>query len=264
MTGIIREPPRHRRDTGALIATRYKDASTIWTITTGRSGTRTLARIASQFAGIAAAHEPFPELTYPGRLAIEGNWEADPVTMHLARGRLVEGAYTRQQHYLECALNLSHLADDISRAFVGARFIHLHRDPREFVRSALSKHWFAGASTQDHYFPRLGEGPPAILAIRYWAAVHREGLRLERDLGESLVHRIASEDLWTDPEAWERMLHWIGGEKDVPRDLCSRTRGITWSVLLGRRNTTPNPKPDWEWEEDLQAIAGDVLDELRP
>ena len=47
--------------------------------------------------------------------------------------------YTRWDVFLEANNRLFSLARPLHRAFPGARFMHLHRDGREAVRSALSR-----------------------------------------------------------------------------------------------------------------------------
>ena len=135
-----------------LLATNFASVRCYWTITTPRSGTVTLTALLENLRHIDASHEPVPELIPEGARAIEGHRlppEAARRLLHVARGRLVEGAWKRSDlellcpgAYFDVCCNLSHLAEAIKRAFAMARFVHLIREPRAFVTSALGRGFF--------------------------------------------------------------------------------------------------------------------------
>ena len=256
-----------------LLENRFRGVKCYWTITTPRAGTMTLTSLLENLIYVDAAHEPFPELIPEGARAIAGDplpEDAAVRLLHVARGRSVEGSFRRADleeqctgSYFDVTCNMSHLAEDIKAAFADARFLHLIREPREFVCSALGMGFFRLEGKTAYYWP----GPPEHCrepwqwACWYWGTVHRKGLDLESMWGPITVMRLRSEDLFGSPAGFERLVGWM--DKDSI-DHISRTRGGTYQVLGQHKNRARFPKPDWDsaWDGYLEDVAGDVIDEV--
>jgi hypothetical protein len=232
-----------------------------WAITTGRSGSTTLARLLAHTPGIDAVHEPYPSLFFEGRLAIEGN--ALPLDhaarlLHATRGWMIEGSIARGRLPFDASPLMSHLAAPIRHAFGDARFVHLVRSPRAFARSALGGGWCRDDSPMADAWPRPPDPTlaPWQRVLWLWGEVHRQGLALERELGPEVVHRVAMEDLVRDPDAFKALLAWIG----VPPEQVEWARGPAWQTIVRSRNPSPS-LPPWEpaWDSFLERVAGDVI-----
>jgi len=242
-----------RLNTQALINTRFEACPTVWALTTGRSGSTTLARAFDSLPGVDAVHEAYPNLLYEGRLAYEkkGLKRAAAVRLlYLARATLVEGSYDRQGMFMDLSPFLTFLAEDLAFAFRSSKFLHLHRDPRTFVPSALAKGWWSKGQNE-HLYADVGGKEPWQKAIRFWAVTHREALRLENILP---TYRLAAERLWSDGRAFEELLAWLGQDEAKAK----QARGVGEGV-----NRAKNKRPwDEAWEQYLRKVAGDVVEEL--
>lgn len=255
-----RESKLKRLTTQSLLRTRYEACPTLWALTTGRSGSTTLSRALDSLPGVDAVHEAYPNLLREGRLAAEGlklKRDACVRLLHLARGLLVEGAYLRQGMFADLSPFLTFLAEDIAAAFRQHRFVHLHRDPRAFVVSAMAKGWWTPNGINSHLYPEVPGKEPWQKAIRFWTLTHKEAIRLE---GVLPVYRLAAEDLWTDVKAFERFLAWLGQSEEKSRQM----RGVGASLVTGEGKNEAKGKRGWndEWDGYLLNIAGGVMKEL--
>lgn len=235
-----------------------------WLLTTGRSGTTTLARMLDHVGGIDAPHEPYPLLLREGALALGGH-ELPPESavrlLQLARGLLLASSWSRRSVYFECSPLLSHLAEAIRTAFRSARFVHLVRHPRDFVVSALAQGWLQGDApiTGTWSFTPEPDWEPWQQCIWLWGEVHRKALSLEQRWGDFVVHRVYTEELFRDARAFEDLLVWVGMSPDV----APVNRGAVYQAFGSNRNPS-RTRVEWrpEWDEFLARTAGDVMTAL--
>jgi len=204
--------------------------TSIWTITTGRSGSRWLADTLDQLEGVTAIHEPEPRLFAANRAAAEGAVCDD--LLRSMRPNVGEALYVETSPFT------AHLVPAISRVFPGARFIHLHRCPRAFVSSALSL-WFP---PEDSWWPNtIPFEEPWQRMVWWWAEVNRIGLECPGD-----VFRVKSEDLWNGSSLGD-LAEWV-----------SKGSGV---IGPAKRVNTGGAQLTWRvnWEPFLQEIAGPVM-----
>lgn len=126
----------------------WRDATCLFVLSTGRTGTTSLERLLNLSTEIAAFHEPRPFNNTCTNEALH-HLDADPqrfarfFTKH--RAGLI-GSVRRQGLVYAETNNMVFLAPVISRLLPRARFIHLHRHPAEYVRSGMRRQWYAGHS----------------------------------------------------------------------------------------------------------------------
>lgn len=239
----------------------YKGCRTVWTITTGRTGTEWLTNFLNQWEPLRACHEPFPGLFSANRRTAEGR-PSDPEVVHEARAHLVRGCYERGQVYIDLSPFMAHLVPQIREVFAWSRFLHLVRDPRAFVCSAAPRHWYRYPHPQDHWWPRNHpEGLDNIQRLCWWwNEVHSRGLALEKELGPDAVHRLRAEDMWSDVEAVRGLMRWL----KMPTTSCDRADGIIMAAQESPKNVSPLARVEWDpaWEPYLLEVAGETMREL--
>jgi hypothetical protein len=126
----------------------------IFVLSTGRVGSKTLAALASLSAHIRALHEPSPRLYHLSQLAYT---DYDPHANHrlfkeaflTSRRELLSASASRRKTYMETSPQVTFLAAIIQDAVAGAKFIHLIRDPKAFVRSGMRRRWYSGHAMDD-------------------------------------------------------------------------------------------------------------------
>jgi hypothetical protein len=181
--------------------------------------------------------------------------------LHATRGWLVEGSRARQRLFFDTSPMLSHLAEPIRHAFGNARFVHLVRPPKAFVRSALGSGWYEYEGPMGDAWPRPPDPSwkPWQCLVWLWAEVHREGLELERAWGPDVVRRLPMDELVSSSDGLERLLAWMGLEAEHVGGVL----GAAWQTLAQTRNPSPR-LPAWDpgWDGFLGDVAGDVAREL--
>ena len=118
-------------------------------LTTGRSGSKTVAHLLSLVGGFTCLHEPAPELIPESSAYRYGKAPADAVEKLLVETR---SPHLDGSEYCESNQTLSLVIPALVRAFPQARYIWLIRNGLDMVASAYSKQWYSGHSeNHDRY-----------------------------------------------------------------------------------------------------------------
>jgi hypothetical protein len=130
-------------------------------LSTGRTGSTTLAGILSQSNKLMAIHEPKPYL-YGMSCALYQNPEiADTIFAEQAfltvRSEKLKIAKLAEKGFLETSPQATFLAPIIANALPNSKFIHIVRHPADVVRSGMRRRWYDGHSAdQTRIIPREG------------------------------------------------------------------------------------------------------------
>ncbi len=112
-------------------------------ISTGRTGTNFVQALFSQIlTGVDARHEPRPDLFNVGTRRMWGEVSDAEATRELRLQRLEirkELAQRGVNRYVESNNNMAYLLPQILNVWPQAKFVHIVRDGRDFVRSSYSK-----------------------------------------------------------------------------------------------------------------------------
>jgi hypothetical protein len=244
-------------------------------VSTGRSGTKTLATLLSLTGGCVCMHEPFPQLIMESSAYRYGTI-SDVELLDLLRE-------TRSPHvdgsiYCESNQTLSLIIPLLSEAFPEARFLWLIRNGLDMVASAYAKQWYSGHS-ENH--DRYEDCPPIERAwidgrIRgdqcgdmspdawrrldrfrrccwYWDYVNRT---IEDDLTQYAANRFELLRLEDLNERLPELLSWMGLKATIT-PVAKRTN-------VGKRK----PYPWTEWSDAqraaFEATCGELMDRLYP
>lgn len=127
----------------------WKGCPCVFVLSTGRTGTMTMANLLALSSDIAAVHEPLPTLVKASYDAFMDNDKTDSIHYWVflvlsARDDYVFDANLQGKVYVETNNRLTYFADALARAFPDSRFIYLHRNPFEVIYSALRRQWYCG------------------------------------------------------------------------------------------------------------------------
>lgn len=241
-----------------------------------------IATVLDLHPDIAAHHEPKPRLNTEAYLRWSGEKSSGYVHGRLARKRddLIMDTDDRGRIYVESSHFLSHLIPELRERY-GARFVHLYRDGRHFVRSGLERLWYKdagvkrtlstwlrrrtglpfGIASRDH---RLD--PPPEMATRFektawlWTEINRVILDALDDVPDVDMMAVKLEAF--GPDAIRQLQTFLG--LDADSDLLGQMR----ERARRRPNRTEDrvvPPPE-EWEpsavERFWGIAGKMMKEL--
>ncbi|MEM9118925.1 MAG: sulfotransferase [Cyanobacteria bacterium P01_F01_bin.56] len=131
----------------------------VFVLSTGRTGTQTLASLLSLSSTSFVYHEPIPLLYGLSNMAYKHNnchHDALAVAEELfeeafltARRSLLHYSIQFRKGYIETSPQVTFLAPIIGKVIPQAKFIQLVRDPRYVIRSGMRRKWYAGHSADD-------------------------------------------------------------------------------------------------------------------
>lgn len=125
---------------------RWQSIRPVWVLSTGRTGTNTMTELLKLSPRIDAFHEPAPELFqfsydyYKGELASP---DALKTLMYL-RDELVFRSYRDGFIFVETNNRLTYVADLLLTLYPASKFIHIYRNPYEFIRSGMRRNYYSG------------------------------------------------------------------------------------------------------------------------
>ena len=168
----------------------WEDMKCVYALSTGRTGTQTLAAMLRLSPHVEAQHEPAPRLvmaTYEAYMeAPLADWLDKWSRFVLAaRDDFVLEANACGKVYVESNNRLTYVADALQKAFPASRFIFSHRDPFKVIRSGMQRGAYQGPGKAWNFArikPRPGEPyadawdamEPLEKEAWRWAQINRE------------------------------------------------------------------------------------------
>lgn len=123
----------------------WTEARCLFVLSTGRTGTKTLARLLDLSEEIDAFHEPLPQLLKERQAArwevYENEWKYRYI-FSWARGTPLLRAVWNEQVYAETSPRLTFFAPVIADLIPGAKFLFVHRNPYDVIRSGMKRGWY--------------------------------------------------------------------------------------------------------------------------
>ncbi|MDH5682455.1 MAG: sulfotransferase, partial [Spirochaetota bacterium] len=123
-------------------------------LSTGRSGTTTIARSLNTIDGLYAVHEPAPELIRESSAYHYGKMTQEEIAKILTDTRkpLVDGSA-----YCESNQCLSLMIPALREVFPEARYVWLIRNAMDVVASTMQKQWYTGHSENNDNYENCSE-----------------------------------------------------------------------------------------------------------
>lgn len=202
----------------------------LFVLGTGRSGTTTICDLLRQSPGTRAEHEPFIQLTSLSTRLAYGDITTSEASESLRMLFQHVTVAPETEHLVYADQKFWNLVPLIHELLPRARFLHLIRDGRDFVRSAVSRGWFGPEDADrngiwgqtrlqgDRLDPAISSESwqgmsPFARASWYWALVND---RIEGDLAglPPEVHlTIRLEEL---PAEVSRLFQFLGWQAPEP------------------------------------------------
>lgn len=138
-----------------------KNIKLYFIISTGRTGTRSLAKFLNHFSVNYALHEPLPNLLNEGNDYARGLIDNEKIKKKFVAARQFHFkkalANPKVQNYIESNNRLYSFIDQLRELYNEVKFIHVVRDGRDVVRSGLSRKFYTKHDTayriRADYFP---------------------------------------------------------------------------------------------------------------
>lgn len=227
---------------------------TIFIVSSGRSGSKSLANALTNLDNVKSFHGPKPQLDKENCLKYHGALTNPIEVIKAARGKLVAKTLNSKCSYVENTWFMSALIDDLHDTFP-CHVVMLIRDGRDFVRSGMSRPWF---TNEEIWMKAIGRwnrdkwNPPKECKTRFekicWLWAEQQKVMLS---SKNKPEVFKFEDLISSPIGW-----FID------------SLGLHGEVFMEKANFTKSfVIPKWtEWDkamiEEAKRWMGDILEEF--
>ncbi len=207
----------------------HQKSAPIFIISTGRCGTALLTEVFKKNAGLAAVHEPVPELSFHSSLAFKKPMNDPGLKMAIdaVRYEYIRDTYLLGQRYVETNNRISFFAHYLAELFPKAQFIHLVRHPKAFIKSGLSRNWYSGKTLYDEgrikdkaFFDTCNQHEKIAWL---WAATNQFGIDFQSKY-PNRCYTLKSEDLFAGNEQLVKSLQFLGLDTISSKELEGLTK----------------------------------------
>ncbi len=247
----------------------------IFTLSTGRVGTQTLAALLRLAPNVFAYHEPEPYLFGLSKIAY--HYASHSVVNRVLRESfraMREGAFNYAlscyKGYVETSPQGTFLAPAILEVIPEVKFIHLVRNPGAVVRSGMRRNWYAGHPSDPVRITPLPESEmyeqwDSLTQFQknvwLWTETNRWIARFLKELSPHRFLLVQSEKLFEgDPATLDALFRFVA----APPPSLKKIEKVL-SKKLNRQKSGVFPEPE-EWPdelyEDLCSIAGPMAEQL--
>jgi len=135
----------------------WSPIDTCFIISTGRTGTKFLAKLFDQYDDIFSIHEPDPDFLELGIGYAKGKYSFKTSKREINMNRRALCKKVKREKcstYIESNNRLFSLIDVLIEEFANPKILHIVRDGREYVRSGMSRS-YGGYYSKEDPFPRI-------------------------------------------------------------------------------------------------------------
>ncbi|MDZ4699833.1 MAG: sulfotransferase [Rhodothermales bacterium] len=240
----------------------------VFALSTGRTGTQTMASMLSLSPQVLAQHEPAPRLvraSYEAFMDEQEGWMERWQPFALAvRDDFVLEASAEGRVYVESNNRITYMAPAFAAAFPDSRFIFSHRDPYQVIRSGMQRGAYQGGNMAWNFariHPRTDD--PAYAAWDSYSNLQREAWRWARINGyaraffdtlpeERRLDLPARAFFSNDMEIYRKLFAFVG----VPCPDEGAIRAVTGKQLNAQAHFDGL---DFEWTDALRAEVRPIV-----
>lgn len=207
---------------------RWRSIQPVWVLSTGRTGTNTMTELLKLSPQIDAFHEPAPELFQFSFDYFMNRIDRPDAkqTLKYLRDELVFRSYRDGFIFVETNNRLAYIADLLLELYPSSKFIHVYRNPYDFIRSGMRRNYYQGhmrdyariRPTESDYNFDDWQDFTAIQKVAWnWKTVNEHCLNFMKTLPEKQTMSISSEDFFNaDPLLTDPLFDFIGSESYHP------------------------------------------------
>lgn len=187
----------------------------------GRSGTRLLNSLLLISTQTYPVHEPKPELVRVSKRAYEEIHKSPEIFEEVfksAREEMIFESAQRGKVFIETNNRITFFAPIIPKVLSNSIFIHLVRDPSDFVRSGIRRNWYTGK--HDHDIGRITPKDPEIKERwKNWGRIEKIGWlwnetnqfieEFSRNFPSQNVLFVKAEQLFKEAEITKRIYEFL-------------------------------------------------------
>ncbi|MCW9709184.1 sulfotransferase domain-containing protein [Fodinibius salsisoli] len=207
---------------------RWQSIQPVWVLSTGRTGTNTMTELFKLSPLIDAFHEPAPELfqfSYDYFMNQIDRSDAKQMLKYL-RDELVFRSYRDGFIFVETNNRLAYIADLLLDLYPSSKFIHVYRNPYDFIRSGMRRSYYQGHMRDYARIHPIQSEPDheqwktytAIQKTAWnWKRVNEYCLNFMATLPQEQKMSFSSEDFFeADPSLTDPLFNFIGSSDFHP------------------------------------------------
>lgn len=196
------------------------DQPYVFVLSTGRSGTALLTKILSKSRRLRVEHNPAPNLEYVSSIAHRDSVSFESLKVGVISARFDTfflDSYLRGKIYVETNNRISLFAPALAELLPNARFVHLVRNPADFVRSGMRRGYYDGGYVQhqriDGSYCGGWHSWSRVEKIAFeWNEVNKKIEEFKTGVATERVITMNSEDLFGDILFSQQLFDFIGVE----------------------------------------------------
>lgn len=226
----------------------------LFVLSTGRCGTGLITDILAKSPRLRVEHNPKPELEYISSIIHHNNVseEAQKIAVLAARFDLFFlDTFFRGKIYVETNNRISFFAPALANLLPKASFIHLVRNPADFVRSGMRRGYYQEGVVQHQRLDGSNYSPwntfSRLEKITWeWNEINRKIEEFKGNVEAKRVLTINSESLYKDPATTFKIYDFIDIENPFYSHNGSRMLAKMLSKPVNKQKEGSFPKyPDW-------------------
>jgi hypothetical protein len=196
----------------------HQDYAPVFVLSTGRCGTKLLDEILNSHPSVKSFHNPKPELSYHSQKSFESIQKSEQQLtegIDMARYELVRDTFVLGKQYVETNNRITFFAYQLAELFPKAKFIHLIREPKAFIKSGINRNWFeSGKLSEESRLIRPLEGWNAEDQIEkiwwLWNETNSFIDQFKSQLDPERKLTILAEDMFSEAEIANQVYSFIG------------------------------------------------------
>ena len=197
----------------------HKESEPCFVLSTGRCGTALLTKILEGHSAIDVHHMPIPELVYFSKFAYENHKRLSKEIKYLidaARYDQIRNSFLLKKTFIETNNRITFFASQLAELYPKAKFIHLIRNPINFIKSGVARNWYTGKNPHDeghiilnHDLDVWNNYSQTEKIAWLWNETNQFIEDFKKTKDTTRVMTIFAEDLFKDPETVINIFNFI-------------------------------------------------------
>jgi len=234
----------------------------LFVLSTGRCGTGLITKLLSQSPLLRVEHNPKPELEYVSSVIHRDNIDKDALEIAVLSARFdlfFLDTFRRGKIYVETNNRISFFAPGLAHLLPNAKFIHLVRNPADFVRSGMRRGYYQEGVVQHQRldgsnYPHWNAFSRLEKVTWEWNEINRKIEDFKSKIENDRALTINSESLYEDPATTSKVYDFLAIENPFLSQSGSRRLAKILSKPVNKQEEGSFPKySDWN-EVDKKAF----------
>ena len=195
----------------------------VFILSTGRCGTALITKILEYSNQVLVYHNPIPVLEYASSCAAKGEIPVETKKFAILASRLDHMFAKAKQEgkiFVETNCRITFFADALAELLPNSKFIHIVRNPVDFVTSGMNRQYYSQGSIQYQRISSDLESWKEFNQIQKitveWNIMNGFIEKFKDDLPQNRIITFRCEDLFEDINISKKLLNFINPDLDIP------------------------------------------------